>query len=266
MKTRNRSHLPIIHFASKILRSLISILVRHGVSHGEFDALATWLFVDESMRYSESWAGTRTSKARVACVTGLTRKVVDEYWTAASPNGFIDRASPNRAVRAQLGWLYDAQFTDRNGKPLTLPLTVARGPSFHQLVREYSGDIHPRAVLDELLRGNAVELLAEKRVRLISATYLPVKPHEHLALAGISVEDLISTMEHNFAAALNDRYLQHEWYAVDVPAHRVPELRRWISRRVRDFCEAEYLEIKKHENMARRGKKRIGIGAYWFQD
>ncbi len=50
---------------------------------------------------------------------------------------------------------------------------AGESPSFSELVRRYSGDMAPRAMLDELLRTGLAEIDADGRVRNTGRTYIP---------------------------------------------------------------------------------------------
>ena len=57
---------------ARILRPLIHILIRNGISYGTFADLAKWLFVDVAKREFAIEARKQTI-SRVSVITGLTR-------------------------------------------------------------------------------------------------------------------------------------------------------------------------------------------------
>ena len=56
---------------------------------------------------------------------------------------------------------------------MSLPFEADSGPSFSELVRMHGADVTPRAVLDELLRVNAVRRLKDGRIRPVERAYVP---------------------------------------------------------------------------------------------
>jgi hypothetical protein len=62
-----------------------------------------------------------------------------------------------RVVR---GWLTDRRFLTRQNQPKSLIISGGT-PSFERLVKEYGGDVSPRAVLEELARSRAVRRTGE---------------------------------------------------------------------------------------------------------
>lgn len=66
-----------------------------------------------------------------------------------------------RVVR---GWLTDRRFLTTRGRPKSLTISGTMF-SFERLVKEYGGDVSPRAVLEELVRSRTMRC-AGKRVEL----------------------------------------------------------------------------------------------------
>jgi hypothetical protein len=69
------------------------------------------------------------------------------------PTKRLERDSTARmpSERVVQGWLTDRRFLTRKNRPKSL--TISTGAvSFDRLVKEYGGDVSPRAVLEELLR------------------------------------------------------------------------------------------------------------------
>ncbi len=70
--------------------------------------------------------------------------------------------------------------------------------SFVALVRKYSGDMAPRAMLDELLRVGAVEQTAAGTFRVLMRSYIPEKLHpDALERLGTVVHNFVTTYEFN---------------------------------------------------------------------
>ncbi len=71
------------------------------------------------------------------------------------------RRKVNRAARVVSAWVGDQKYRDSRGRPASLPFenasaAILQTESFSSLVAEHSGDMTPRAVLDELIRVGAV--------------------------------------------------------------------------------------------------------------
>ena len=138
-------------FAYAIIRSVARILLPKGIGFGSFSQIAKYAFVRAAADQIDGHGG-RASSARVAALTGLSRQDVARLrWsnTAVTPQALLQRTE-----RVMHGWFNDARYLDASGQPRALP--IAGENSFTKLVREYSGDIPRKAVLDELVAGAMV--------------------------------------------------------------------------------------------------------------
>jgi hypothetical protein len=96
-------------------------------------------------------------------------------------------------------WIGGPPYVDETGAPRSLPRTAPVGPSFESLAAEVSRDIHPRTVLDELIRLGLVHHdTGDDRVNLIAPAYLPSR--DDAALLGYLGANL---GDHAEAAAAN---------------------------------------------------------------
>src|SRR6185369_4058009 len=147
------------------------ILLRHNVSFLTFSDLAKRVFVEVA---EESFppGGRKQSVSHIAMLTGLSRKEVLRVKRLPHPSDDEALAQQERSTRVISGWTHDTRFLDAEGNPLPLRFDGQEG-SFSDLVRRYSGDIPPRAVLDELFRVGLAERQTDGRIRLITRGYIP---------------------------------------------------------------------------------------------
>ncbi|MBM5812995.1 MAG: hypothetical protein FJ191_13705 [Gammaproteobacteria bacterium] len=137
----------------------------------------------------------------------------------------------NRLARVLTGWFESPEYTDSQGLPRPLPLT-GPAPSFHELVRAFSGDLYPRIILDELLRVGAVQLLPDGTVRAVSRRYtVGGADTEALRHLGTVAHDLLSTLEHNLTAPAGARLFEDSIVSVRFDARALPLLHHLLQRR-----------------------------------
>lgn len=185
---------------------LVRILLKNGVSYGEFAEVLKNVFVEVAER-DLSMPGRRPSQARVAIITGLTRKEVSKQKATIERGDLAETSNLNRVTRVLEAWHTDGEFTGAYGLPIELPFEAHSGrPSFSTLVKKHSGDMAPRAMLDELLRVNAAEMLASGQIRVLMRAYIPQSLHpDALERLGTVVKNFVTTyefnMEHNAAGA-----------------------------------------------------------------
>jgi hypothetical protein len=181
-----------------LMEPLVRILIRNGVSYAEFDEVLRNVFVEIAER-DFGIPGRRPSQSRVAILTGLTRKEVARQKAILDGEATLNEAGNlNRVTRVLLGWHTDADYTGPYGVPIEVPFDSERGASFVELVRRYSGDMAPRAMLDELLRIGAVEKLATGWFKVLTRAYVPESLHpDALQRLGEVVRNFINTVEFN---------------------------------------------------------------------
>lgn len=165
----------LLLFAETILRPVIRMLLRFGLSYPEFNQISRKLFVSVAMQEPEFRIPRRRHqyKSRVALLTALSRKEVLRLLEAKRPVDDAELQQSNRAARVLDGWLHDSRFLDERGEPLPLPFKAADGRrSFSLLVADYSGDIPPRAVLDELLATMTCATFGDDDIRIVRREYV----------------------------------------------------------------------------------------------
>ncbi len=158
----------------RLLHPLVRILIRNGVTALEAGELLRQVYIDAANSDEFQLPGRRLSDTRVAILTGLSRKEVRRLREASDKPLAISNLS--RVGRVIAGWNQDPEFTGPYGLPLVVRFEddpAADAPSFCELVRRYSGDMAPRAMLDELVRTGLAEVDSEGRIRNTGRTYIP---------------------------------------------------------------------------------------------
>ena len=106
--------------------------------------------------------------SRVSAATGLHRREVNRLIEQASvPASQAPPRSPAAMVFAH--WQSAKRYRTQAGAPRVLPRT-GDAPSFESLAHEVTRDVHPRALLEELLRLNLASLDAKRDTVALSAT------------------------------------------------------------------------------------------------
>jgi len=184
---------------SKLLRPLIRILLRYGVSYAEFSEVVKTGFVTVAAQEFRV-PGKKMSKARIAIVTGLTRKEVHRLSSADQEERFTLKTNLSRITRVLSGWHTDPDYTGPYGMPLEVRYDsdVPNDCTFVRLVQQYSGDMTPRAMLDELLRVGAVVETDQNWFKVVRREYVPeALAPDFLARLGRGVHDFVHTLEEN---------------------------------------------------------------------
>ena len=122
----------------KILRPLIRILLRNGVTYRAFTEAAKAVYIEVA---SAEFAipGRKQTDSRISVITGLSRKEVKRVKSMPPATDAENLARYNRASRVISGWTQDEAFMDAHGNPADLPLDNSDN-RFAELERRYSGD------------------------------------------------------------------------------------------------------------------------------
>lgn len=266
----NRLNQTLTSSVLRILRALARVLLRHGLPFPTFIDLAKRAYVDVALN-EFGIPGRKPTVSRASLLTGLTRKEVQRLVDA--PPLFSDGetfAPHNRAARVVAGWVRDAAYHDPSGQPRALALDDGEA-SFAGLVRRYSGDVPPRAVLDELLRVGTVERDADGRIRLLSRVYIPrASDAGKLAILGTDVSYLIDTIDHNLQHADAPRFQRKVMYD-NLPLEAIDEFRALAARQSQELIELLDAWLARHDRDANpavrgTGRMRAGVGIFHFEE
>ena len=209
-------------------------MLRHGLSTYDFSRIANIAYV-QAARDILREQGKPLSFSRVSTITGLHRHVVSEIVNSeidASPGSTRDKDyRRNRLARVLSGWFESPTYTDSDGRPRPLQFD---GPatSFTSLVHDFSGDIYPRIILDELLEVGAVRALQNGTLRAVTRRYtLGGADPATLEQLGQSARDLFNTLEHNIAAAVDARLYDDTVVSASFDRAALPLFRRLLRQR-----------------------------------
>jgi len=182
-----------------LLGPLVRILLRQGISFAEFSEVAKAVYVEVALKDFKV-ADRRTTRTRIAVITGLTRKEVKRVIDDAIKERYEPRTKFNRLGRVLVGWHTDTDFTGPYGMPLELRYesSVPGDVTFSELVRRHSGDMSPRSILDELIRVGAVGETDNGWFRVLRREYIPEALGQHnFERTGVVVRNFVNTVDFN---------------------------------------------------------------------
>ena len=191
--------------ALKILHPLVRVMIRNGVACGSFEELVRKAYVDEAFSIGKH-NKTKTTISSVSAQTGLSRKEVKRLNELEEAQQADVEQKYNRAVRVISGWVNEAKFIDEKGEAKTLPID-GEASSFAELVKEFSGDIPTKAMLNLLVAADCVKVTGNT-VQLIKHAYVPGKDSaEVIRILGTDTNELMNTIDLNLTVdESNKRY------------------------------------------------------------
>ena len=253
----------------RLLRPLARIMLRHGLSTYDFSRMANIAFIRAAGDILRE-QGKPVSFSRVSAITGLHRHVVSDIVKSSGAGGSENPNDKdyrrNRLARVLAGWYESPQYTDGDGRPLVLPGDGPQ-PSFSSLVGEFSGDIYPGIVLDELMEVGAVAVQEDGSVRALARRYTSggAEPAalQHL---GSVARDVFNTLEHNLANPPERRHYGDSVVTLRLDCDALPLFRRLLRERGAAFLEDIEGWVAEHEKPDTEGTARAGVIVQMFVD
>ena len=253
----------------KILRPLIRILLKNGVSYGTFSDIAKWVYV-ETASSDFGIKSRKPSISRISVLTGLSRKEVKRVKELPVPAETEYAEQYNRAARVVAAWRREAEYSDPKGNPMVLPI-LGEGPTFAELVKKFSGDLPHRAILDELVNAGMVEKTDDNRVRLLNRSYIPGKNQGmKFHILGTDVSNLISTIGHNLSADESQRFFQRKVSYDNLPREILPVFHSMAALSSQKLLEDldKFLAANDRDSNPEvdgSGRHNAGLGIYYFE-
>jgi len=179
---------------------LVRILIRNGIPFREFSEVVKGIYArvaaDEASTPERS-----ASMARVAIVTGLSRRELTRIFGEPDRLRKALESNANALARLLQGWHSDPEFTGPYGFPRDLAFGEegTSALTFNDLVRRYTPELPPSVMLDELLRVKAAVQQPESGLfRVVRRTYIPEEmAPELIEVFARGVRRYVETIDHN---------------------------------------------------------------------
>ncbi len=262
------AHKTLVHALLRILRRLIRVLLRNGITYSEFSEYARRVYVQTAWE-DFPIEGRKPTVSRVAMVVDLSRKEVKRLLESPLEISLDEEQRYNRAARVLTGWLRDPDYCDAFGKPRALSLEDPEN-GFPALVRRHSGDIPARAILDELVRVGSVHIDDDHAI-LIQRGYTPRGDDaQMLHIFGTDVSDLIETIDHNLLHQ-DMTFFQQKVSYDNVPLELVEKWRALAAEQSQGFLESldgrlSRLDRDANPRIKGHGRVRTGVGIFYFEE
>jgi len=251
--------------ASKILRPLARIMLRNGVSCGAFEELVRKAYVDEAFALSHEKGG-KTTVSSVSAQTGLSRKEVKRlHELNAEQSAEPSKQKYNRATRVISGWVNDPKFIDPLGHPKPLKLNKNDTNDFATLVKLYSGDITPKAMLDLLLEAKCVQV-QQDTVQLIKPAYLPGNDSTEVAfILGNDANELLQTIGHNMGCEGEHKRFQRKVSTTKLAKNAKEAFQQISAKHAQALLEELDEWLLEHEASASEESQYVSLGIYYYE-
>ena len=211
----------------------------------------------------------KMSQARIAILTGLTRKEVARFYGDKAEKPDELKSNLNRVTRVLAGWHTDSDFTGPYGLPLELQFEGEKARDFVELTRRYSRDMAARAMLDELIRIKAVKETESGWYKVLTRTYLPdVDALDSLDRLARVVQNFVGTIDKNiFEQDPEKRNFERHVSSDDgIKAEDLPRFRSFIKERAQLLLEEidNWLSQLDRPKTTDKNKVHTGVGIYHY--
>jgi len=221
------------------------------------------VFLDAARGELHRGAAAPTQSA-LSLLSGLHRK--DVRTLAQATRTVRAPMRPPLASQVLTQWLTDRRYRRADGKPRALP-RAGDWRSFESLCRELSQDVHPRTILDELLRLGQVVLDGE-RVVLHASSFIPSARLDDLtALFSANASDHIAAAMSNLTSNA-PKFLEQSIYADGLTPTSVERLHRSARAAWGRAFESVVVEVRERvdADASSDGDLRMRFGVYFFSE
>lgn len=248
-----------------VLRPLATLAVARGMPFPATEDLLKRAYV-QAAREACATAPNGRDVSRIATATGLNRREVTRLTRQTAP------PAAARPLAAELfaRWLADPGCCGADGLPQPLPRTGA-APSFEALAQSITRDVHPRSLLDELLRlGLARHDADTDRVCLLRQAYVPRGDADHmLGFLGSNVGDHLSAAVANVLAD-GRQHFEQAIFADELSAQSIERMHELVGAQWRTLAGALVPALQAliaEDHAAQRPQdRRLRIGLFSFTD
>ena len=246
----------------RVMRPLVRLLVRHGVTYPAFATALKRVFLDAAIDELREREMAQTDSA-VSLLSGVHRRDVRTLTRAPT--------TPERAAKVPLSlagevvarWLSDADWQDRRHRPRALERA-----EFDAMVASVSSDVRGRAMLDELLRLGVVSE-GEGGIVLNAGGFAPRQGFAEMAeLFAANVADHAAAAASNLQGEAN--FLEQAMFVERLGEKSVARLQRaatraWAKALPSVLADAQACsDADANDPEAAAGGKRVRFGVYFY--
>jgi hypothetical protein len=249
--------------AGTLMAPVAQWLLRSGVSYPVFAELLKSVFLRAAWEELSRGESPPTQSA-LSLLSGVHRKDVRVLLEVPDSS----RATPRPSLSSQVftRWLTDRRYRAPDGRPRRLQ-RAGEHRSFEALCREISNDVHPRTVLDELLRLGHVGIDGDDVVVLAQAFVPSTRLDDMTALFAANASDHLAAAVSNITQD-TPKFLEQSIYADGLTAESIAlmhDAARKAWAKAFDSVVARATERVDHDASG-DGDLRMRFGVYFYSE
>lgn len=262
----NCENVALLRTLNCLLVPLARLCLANGMTFATAEEVLKLAFVQEANAVQPGLPG-HGNVSQISIATGINRREVKRLIKQKAP----ERATKQSHASELLArWTTDQDYRSHNGV-LTVLNRLGTAPSFESLALSVTRDVHPRSLLDELIRLDFVTF--DKNADLVTLTRTNFVPkndaQQMLNFLGDNVGDHLNAA---IANVLHDgkSHLEQAVFADELSADSVEALRPLVMAEWNALHEkmvpviTSLIEADKRDG--RKQDQRVRIGLYTFND
>jgi hypothetical protein len=256
----------LIGTLSRLVAPLARLCLANGVTFATVEDILKRAFVQEADALQPG-APSHGTVSRISTATGISRREVSRLTKTGAP---VRPTKPPLATEVFARWTTDPAFRDHNGAPCVLK-RQGPAPSFDTLAQSVTRDVHPRSMLDELVRLGLVRHDEESDcVKPVRGEFVPRGDNQQMfGLLGDNVGDHLDAAVANVSGD-GSQHFEQAVFADELSAESVETLRPLVTAHwqvLRDALVPALTELIEADRLAGRGQgQRVRIGLYTFTE
>ncbi|MDL9999311.1 DUF6502 family protein [Variovorax sp. J22P240] len=253
----------VLGACERVLRPLVRLALAFGIKHAQLEEVLRDVLLDEARR---AWLeqGTEPNISQLSVTTGLNRKAV----TSRVREQTVSLPQTEMSAEARTLTLWLQMFADNPAHRL-LPIVSDEEstPSFEAVARRASrGNVHHRAILDELVRLNmAIE--RDGMTELAVAGFVPASDLKGmLSFLGDNARDHLLAGVSNTVGA-KPPLLERSVFAAGISLEECERIHRLARERWGELHHEMTREMRRAYEAADKGDSgRIRVGIYTYYE
>ena len=252
---------------ARLLAPLAALAVARGVPYAAIDEMLRVAFIGVASAAHAALPEHRRV-SRISAATGLHRREVTRLMQTRA-EGAPRAVSPRSLASAVFAhWRADKRYRTRGGTPRTLPRT-GPAPSFEALAHEVTRDVHPRTLLEELLRLKLAALDPQTdSVTLLEDAFVPRGDAARMVgFLGANVGDHLQAAVDNVLGD-GQRHFEQAIFADGLSAASIEALRPLLTahwhRMTEELVPVLEKMIEHDDRKPASANRRVRLGLYGF--
>jgi hypothetical protein len=216
---------PLMSEILTVAQPLVQWMIKSGIGYNEFAQALKPLFLSIAEKELQR-LNQKTSDSAISLLSGLHRKDVRAYreesieHSKSIENNLAKWSKPSIVNQVFTRWI-------SSEAPKKLPFHSKENDqdSFESLSQSVSKDVHPRALLQEMIRLGLVNE-HEGVVHLMKNSFIPDAHQRHASeLLSASVADHLTAGVHNMDQTQSTKYLEQSVFANELSKESIDQLR-----------------------------------------